>query len=285
MVAACGGKTTTTTTTTPTTTTTTQPAEPAKFDWTRFPRVDIVEVYGLISPSYLRDLPKIADTLGEAGVPQAEQEAVLAGNDESAWPAPFASDQRWNNNNIYEMVLIRSRHVAYLPNKQRLVVALAGENQHLKPDARPTKDFFLVYTDESVKPIDTVPERKQTDGAFDYTQLVATYIVDPGQIISGYEVRSATNIRDILVGAGIPETEHENVFARSNESGWPYLMSNFDQRIANPDILKQFVVRRVAVIDGSNTLVMMPAAENAHMPEGWRPDQDIYAVFATGGVN
>jgi hypothetical protein len=230
-------------------------------------------------------MPKINDTLAEAGVPQAELEAVLAGNDETAWPAPFASEQRWNNNNIYEMVLIRSRHVAYLPNKQRLVVALASENQHLKPDARPSKDFFLVYTDESVKPIDTVPERKQTfEGAFDYTQFAAVSIVDPGQIIAGIDLSGISGIRDILTGAGIPESEHANVFAHSNEGGWPYLMSNFDQRIGNPDIIRQFVARRVATVEG-NTLIMIVPSENTHMPEGWRPDVNIYAIFVPDGLN
>jgi hypothetical protein len=111
-------------------------------------------------------------------------------------------------------------------------------------------------------------------------------IVDAGQLISTPNFRADADATARLRAAGIPEADFETVFARIEESGWPPKLASFDERIANPALVAALCPRRISPPGErrGDVLVIVVAGENQHMPDGWRPDVDIYMTFEAHGL-
>jgi hypothetical protein len=109
-------------------------------------------------------------------------------------------------------------------------------------------------------------------------------IVKPGDLYSTPEW--STDIDAALKAAG-QGGRLEEIRARSNEKGWPATMSDFDKRIESPELIKAFRSHAIAKFRFSDNDVVMlhvSAAENGHMPDGWRPATDIYIIIRESGV-
>lgn len=284
-----------------------EPVEPPPaFQWKTFPRVDIVDSAYLVSPADLTMVEGLDGVLTAAGVPQDQLEAVKEGAVEATWPGPIGDpNQRYNHS--MEIALIRAHHVAYLTKPEVaeptpeydeyggyygygysgyddkawvLVAVLADENQHLRPELRPEKDFFAVFVEWGIKPIDRVPVRPGTEIATDKFPAVKITDLDRLQPYAG--LRYTEGAKDILVAAGIPEAGLEAIYVRSEEAGWPRELQ-YDRRAGHAAELTKLKGRKLADV-GGNVLVMIPAAENQHMPDALRPTYDYYFVVEPSAV-
>lgn len=283
------------------------------FQWKAFPRVDIVDSNYLVPSVDLTTVEGIDATLTAAGVPQDQLATVKEAAMDAAWPGPL-SDPNQRYNYYLELGLMRARHVAYLtkpevnaaPEDQYydeyggdyygyeygrmggydldkewvLVAVLADENQHLRPELRPEKDFFAVIVEWGVRPLERVPPRPGTEIAID--KFPAVKISDADRILPYAGIRYVEGIKEILVAAGIPEAAHETLYVRSEEYGWPREML-YDRRSTHANEIPKFKGRKIADVGGS-VLVMIPAAENEHMPEALRPTFDFFFVVEPSAV-
>jgi hypothetical protein len=111
-----------------------------------------------------------------------------------------------------------------------------------------------------------------------------TSITDPGEVYSTWKWDK--DIEASLVDAG-RQADIEAIKAHYTEKGWPESFRNLKTRGANPDIVKQYRAEAIAAFkNGSTPLVVLrvPADKNKHMPEGWRPAEDIYIVVKQDAV-
>jgi hypothetical protein len=109
-------------------------------------------------------------------------------------------------------------------------------------------------------------------------------ISDPGEVYStwswGKEIEAG------LIDAGRKD-EIETIKAHYTEKGWPAKFADFDTRVGNPDTIKKYRGEVIATFkNGDTPLVVMhvPAKDNGHMPEGWRPKEDIYIVVKQSAI-
>ena len=104
-------------------------------------------------------------------------------------------------------------------------------------------------------------------------------IADPGEIYSTWSWN-----KDIEAGIidGGHKDQIETIKAHSTEKAWPEKLANLKTRAANPDIIRQYRGQVIATFKNGDTpvaVVQVPAKENTHMPEGWKPAEDIYIVI------
>lgn len=284
------------------------------FQWKAFPRVDIVDSGYLVSSVDLSMVEGLDATLTAAGVPQDQVAAIKESSSDAAWPGPL-SDPNQRYNHYLEITLMRAHQVAYLTKPEVnepppdpyydeygyggygdyggygygygsddknwvLVAVLADENQHLRPELRPEKDFFAVFVEWGVRPLERVPARPGTEIAVE--KFPAVKISDADRIFPYAGIRYVEGIQEILVAAGIPEAAHETVYVRSEEYGWPREMM-YDRRSNHANEIPKFKARKIADV-GGNVLVMIPASENEHMPEALRPTFDFFFVVEPSAV-
>jgi hypothetical protein len=122
-----------------------------------------------------------------------------------------------------------------------------------------------------------------TSGEYAYKPW-GTSITDPGEVYSTW--KWGKEIEAGLIDAGRGQ-EIETIKARYTEEGWPEKLASFDARVDNPKIIKEYRAETIATFrNGDTPLVVLrvPADQNKHMPEGWRPAQDIYIVIKQSAV-
>jgi hypothetical protein len=109
-------------------------------------------------------------------------------------------------------------------------------------------------------------------------------IVKPGDLYSTADWDAG--MEDAIKAAGYGGRLDE-IKARSNEKGWPAAMSDFDTRIDSPDIIKAYqgyAIAKFRFSDNDVVMLYVPAAQNGHMPDGWRPTSDIYVIIREVGI-
>lgn len=109
-------------------------------------------------------------------------------------------------------------------------------------------------------------------------------IANPAEIYSTWNWN-----KDIEAGVidGGHKEEMEKIKAHSTEKGWPEKFADYNTRIKNPDIIKQYKGEVIATFKNGDTpiaVVKVPAKQNTHMPEGWKPAEDIYIVIKQDGL-
>jgi hypothetical protein len=120
-------------------------------------------------------------------------------------------------------------------------------------------------------------------GDYAYKPWAAT-ISDPGEMYSTWDWNK--ELENSLIDAG-RKAEIETIKAHYTEEGWPEKFKDFDTRIENPETIKKYRGEVIAVFpNGDTPLVVLhvPANQNGHMPEGWRPKEDIYVVIKQSAV-
>lgn len=78
--------------------------------------------------------------------------------------------------------------------------------------------------------------------------------------------------------------------AHMNETGggWPASLSDADTRWMQGQRLKDYKVREIARLrfhDQDAVLLHVPAAENQHLGEGWKPARDFFILISAEGFS
>ena len=76
----------------------------------------------------------------------------------------------------------------------------------------------------------------------------------------------------------------EELVKRSRESGWPEKISTFSGRSEVRPQLANYKAYRVAALNDDKSLLLIPAAENRHMPQGMIDNYDFYFVIGDKGL-
>ncbi len=112
----------------------------------------------------------------------------------------------------------------------------------------------------------------------------AATISSPGEIYSTLEWRP--ELVAALSAAG-REKDLDVIKAHYTEPGWPAKLASFDARQDGKDTIRLYKVEVIAQFRFNNNdavLLLVPAKTNQHMPEGWRPTEDIYIAVRGAGV-
>jgi hypothetical protein len=112
----------------------------------------------------------------------------------------------------------------------------------------------------------------------------AAEITQPGELRTTFEWAPA--MEEALNKAGRAE-EIAHIKGRYREEAWPAALKLEKQRSANPDTIRKYAVETIAQFQfkGEQMVVLrVPADKNKEMPEGWKPEQDIFFVVAEKGV-
>lgn len=112
-------------------------------------------------------------------------------------------------------------------------------------------------------------------------KCVRVEIADAGELYSTYTLTD-TEIQSLL-DKKIKRELIDDIQAYGNETGWPAKLKLFDERIANPDQIKKYVVYEVAKVNDMHILVI-PAKYNSNLPDGWAVSRDIYLLMNDPGV-
>jgi hypothetical protein len=117
-----------------------------------------------------------------------------------------------------------------------------------------------------------------TGPEFAYKPWPAT-ISDPAELYSDYAW--GKDIENGLIDAGRKD-QIETIKAHYTEKAWPEKFADLNTRVASPDMIRKYQGEVIATFKNGDTPVVImhvPASQNGHMPEGWRPKEDIYLVF------
>lgn len=109
-------------------------------------------------------------------------------------------------------------------------------------------------------------------------------ITQPGEIYS--DMGWAPEMETALLEAG-RAAEIEAIKAHYSEPGWPSKFADIDERLQAPQIIKLYKAETIAMFQfqGNNVVLLrIAAANNRHMPEGWRPVEDIYIPIKAAAV-
>lgn len=108
-------------------------------------------------------------------------------------------------------------------------------------------------------------------------------IVDPGSLYSSYDFEEDPGKLKPAIRLTGTSAELTNIIKYSNEANWPIAMQQLDSRLANRSSIQLYKVYKI--LHTSNfCILIVPAAENKHMPENMRPVQDIYFIMNLNGA-
>lgn len=122
------------------------------------------------------------------------------------------------------------------------------------------------------------PKKLKLEG----TKCRLVSISDPGEFYSTYTFTDED--LQALHAAGLKHTLIDKISQHHTESTWPAKLGSLDERIEHPEILKAYVVYKVAEINNMVILVA-PAKYNSTQPEGWALTEDVFFVLSKAGVN
>lgn len=121
------------------------------------------------------------------------------------------------------------------------------------------------------------PKKFKIDGR----KCMLVEITDPGEFYSTYnfedadiELMKIDKMQPVLI---------QKIQDNHTEKSWPNLLSALDQRTANPDKIKSYVVYKVIQFNDKCVLVA-PAKYNAGLGDGWAPAHDIFFVVGVSGI-
>jgi hypothetical protein len=106
-------------------------------------------------------------------------------------------------------------------------------------------------------------------------------IIDAGELYSTYELNDGEI--EMLKIAGVNEFLLQEIKSLHTEANWPEKLGDLDARIAEPDMIKGYVVYKIADIDDKVVLVV-PYKYNKDKASGWAVTKDIYFVMSAKGV-
>lgn len=108
-------------------------------------------------------------------------------------------------------------------------------------------------------------------------------IVDPGSLYSSYDFEADPGQLKSAIRLTGTNADLAKIIKYSNEANWPIAMQQLDSRLANRSSIQLYKVYKI--LHTSNfCILIVPTAENKHMPENMRPKQDIYFIMNLNGA-
>lgn len=109
-------------------------------------------------------------------------------------------------------------------------------------------------------------------------QYAVARVSDFGELYSTYGVQ---DLKTELAGQ-FSTTKLAYIAENAQETAWPADIAQLDGRNTHRPRMYDYKMYKVATFKGdSYTLLLVPAAENSHMPPGMRPEHDIYFVVGS----
>lgn len=217
---------------------------------------------------------------------------VLAGCDSTQWPVALRTDEyripNLRNLSKYTMYLVA--RYATPGNDYSLVQIPAAANSAMPVELRPSKNIYLlvrswnVSTDRTYNPdIDGKILPYFSPDGFYPGKRIHCRIIDRGELYSTYDLND-----DSTWKVYVEDYEVEDILSYSTEDNWPEKLATIDQRGKYESYFKYFhayVVAELNESSGKKYIVELPSYENEHMPDGLRPDNNIYMVFGEAGLD
>ena len=110
----------------------------------------------------------------------------------------------------------------------------------------------------------------------------AVRIVDVSALAQVPTVEGNRDVEAALAASGSSELEVRAVMASGNKMMWPAGLRGDSARNANSEIIRNYHCFRVGTFPQDSTMmaiVSIPAQANMDLPEGLRPDSDLYMVL------
>lgn len=108
-------------------------------------------------------------------------------------------------------------------------------------------------------------------------------IVDPGSLYSSYDFEEDPGKLKPAIRLTGTSADLAKIIKYSNEANWPIAMQQLDSRLANRSSIQLYKVYKI-LHTSDFCILIVPAAENKHMPENMRPAQDIYFIMNLNGA-
>ncbi|TXI84105.1 MAG: hypothetical protein E6Q37_09070 [Crocinitomicaceae bacterium] len=112
---------------------------------------------------------------------------------------------------------------------------------------------------------------------------VAAKIVNPGALYSSYDFEEDHGKLKPAIRVSGSSADVTRIITYSNETNWPAAMQQLDSRISNRANIQLYTVYKI-LHTSDYCILIVPAAENKHMPENMRPSQDIFFIMTLDGA-
>lgn len=106
-------------------------------------------------------------------------------------------------------------------------------------------------------------------------------IIVPGDLFSTYDLNDGEI--EMLKIQKVNTVLMEKIVNNHKEDAWPSSFGNLDQRIANPEIVKSYVVYKLADLEDKVVLIV-PAKYNKDKDGGWSLSKDIFLIMNKSGI-
>jgi len=106
-------------------------------------------------------------------------------------------------------------------------------------------------------------------------------IIEPGDLFSTYDLNDGEIEMMKIQGVNAPLLE--KIINTHTEDSWPASLGSLDQRIANPDKIKDYAVYKLATIE-DKVILVAPAKFNQNKESGWALTKDIFIVMYKSGI-
>jgi hypothetical protein len=113
------------------------------------------------------------------------------------------------------------------------------------------------------------------------TKCQRVEIIETGAIFSTYDLNDGEI--EMLTISGVKPALLDKIKATHKEDTWPAAFGNLEQRIANPDKIKSYVVYKVATIE-DKVILVAPFKFNKDKESGWALTKDIFIVMYSTGI-
>lgn len=112
---------------------------------------------------------------------------------------------------------------------------------------------------------------------------VKAQIVNPGSLYSTYDFEADAGLLKPAIKLQGGTSILSDIIKYSNQSNWPTAMTELNSRLDNKENIQKYKVYKI-VKTADYCILLVPAAENKHMPVNMRPARDIYFIMELQGA-
>ena len=246
----------------------------------------IVDPAALVADVSQQHRADAAEQLMAMGVDSAATMALLSPSATDTWPPGLRTDSARTANRAavanYAVELL-----GQLPTVlgDLAVVRLAAmANLHMPEDRRERRDLYLLVHSEGLEVSTATASRPKPSPGPKWSKLPQARIVKPDALYATYDLSTDPEALHVLERKGLSQAEIEAVVFRSHQRNWPDAIDDFGKRLPRQKDLTRYKAYKAAQWD-DKVLLVVPASDNRHLPDGLRPPLDIYMVYAAPAVS
>lgn len=224
---------------------------------------------------------------------EAATKEILKRSEESGWPSAINS---LSGRDAYrdKFVDYNCYHFADLGNDYVVLWIPMSENKHMPSALISSYDYYMVYNRSAVQLGDKVKPKFAAAGATltgtgskptTSNQARATKITDPGQLYSTYNLETDESGVVALLKRDYGEAGAAEIFKRSQESGWPFGISDFNRRSEYRDRFSEYTAYYIADVGSEKALLWIPMSKNTGVPSAMQGENDIFFIYGKKGLS